>query len=96
VVIGVDGTEASEIVLEFGFEHGSRHRVPVRGPVPATRPACDDVAAPRATGAGGRRGLAGETLAGWQEKFPDVTVYREASGRLGNQRATVMALSSTC
>jgi hypothetical protein len=30
VAIGVDGTEASEIVLEFGFEHGSRHRVPVR------------------------------------------------------------------
>ena len=92
VVIGVDGT-ASEIVLEFGFEHASRHRVPVRAVLcwrldllaTMSRP-------PRATGAGGRRGLAGETLAGWQEKFPDVTVYREASGRLGNQRATVMAL----
>ncbi len=64
VVIGVDGTEASEIVLEFGFEHASRHRVPVRA-VLCWR--LDLLA----------EAWLAETLAGWQEKFPDVTVHRE-------------------
>ncbi len=78
VVIGVDGTEASEIVLEFGFEHASRHRVPVRAvlcwrlDLLATLSVRPEQPAPE-----GVEAWLAETLAGWQEKFPDVTVHRE-------------------
>jgi hypothetical protein len=87
VVIGVDSTEACEIVLEFGFEHGSRHRVPVRAVLCWRLDLLATMSRRPAPPPPRHRDLAGETLAGWHGKFPDVTVRREASGRLAtNER----------
>ena len=76
VVVGIDGTEGSETVLAFGFDHASRHRVPLRAvlcwhqdPLAAMswRP---EPPAPERVEA-----WLSETLAGWREKYPDVVVH---------------------
>ncbi len=75
VVVGVDGTQASETVLGFGFEHASRHRAPLlavlcwRPPLVATLGRRADQTTNRADA------WLSETLAGWREKYPDVAVH---------------------
>jgi len=77
VVAGVDGSAASETVLEFAFDYASRHGAPLHvvlcwHPDPLAlfmwRPA---PAAPERV----QQWLA-EVLAGWREKYPDVVLHR--------------------
>ncbi|WP_375504527.1 universal stress protein [uncultured Jatrophihabitans sp.] len=77
VVVGVDGSAADHDVLSFAFDHASRHALPLhavhcwRPDLLATMQWRPEQPAPeRAV-----RGLA-ETVAGWQEKYPDVVVDR--------------------
>ena len=78
VVVGVDGTDTSEPVLEFGFEHASRHHVPLRAvlcwhpDLLATMMWRAEPPAPASV-----EGWLAETVAGWREKFPDVEVHAE-------------------
>jgi len=76
VVVGVDGTESTDLVLEYGFEHASRHHVPLRA-VLCWRP--DLLASmrwreepPPPTRA---EAWLSASLAGWREKYPDVVVH---------------------
>ena len=76
VVIGIDGSDQDE-VLAFAFEYASRHHRPLNA-VYCWRP--DLLAASQWRGEPpaperAHRWLA-EALAGWQEKFPDVSVQR--------------------
>ncbi|HEV7204182.1 MAG TPA: universal stress protein [Jatrophihabitans sp.] len=77
VVVGVDGSSASDDVLAFAFDHASRHGVPLKAvfcwrpdlaAVMSWRP--EQPAPERA-----ERWLA-EAVAGWQNKYPDVAVQR--------------------
>jgi len=76
VVVGVDATEASGPVLEFAFDHASRHHIPLRA-VLCWHP--DLLASmmwrlepPPPTRA---QLWLSEALAGWREKYPDVVVH---------------------
>jgi len=75
VVVGVDGTDASEALLDFGFGHASLHGAALHA-VLCWRP--DRLASiePRSEHPTDERAKAwlAEALAGWQEKFPDVVV----------------------
>jgi nucleotide-binding universal stress UspA family protein len=76
VVVGVDGSEASSSLLEFGFDFASRHAMPLRAVLCTHRDLL--------TSMGWRSGSPApqqaeiwlsEALAGWREKFPDVVVH---------------------
>ena len=75
VVVGVDGSSSDHDVLAFAFDHASRHARPLhavycwRPDVLATMQWRPEQPAPEQA----RRWLA-ESLAGWQEKYPDVVV----------------------
>jgi nucleotide-binding universal stress UspA family protein len=76
VVVGIDGSEPAEDVLEFAFNFASTHAAPLRAvmcwrpdPLAAIRWRPEQPVPPRA-----ELWLA-ETIAGWQEKFPDVEVH---------------------
>ncbi|GAA2757945.1 universal stress protein [Actinopolymorpha rutila] len=68
VVVGVDGTDLSDTVLAFAFEHAARHGVGLRAVLCSTSDAEADVDEPA-------RAVA-EALAGWREKYPDVRTDR--------------------
>lgn len=81
VVVGVDGSPVSESALEFAFEHASWHRlgltavisvnVPFSSPPGPWRPVpLEAMIADRE----GASALLGQTMAAWQERFPDVDV----------------------
>jgi nucleotide-binding universal stress UspA family protein len=75
VIVGVDGGEDSEPVLGFSFEHARRNRLPLRA-VLCWQPNRlgsalwhqDQQSAERA------ESWLSEALAGWRERYPDVTV----------------------
>jgi nucleotide-binding universal stress UspA family protein len=78
VVVGVDGSPRSQLVLEYGFDYASRHQLPLRAvlcwypdllAVMSWRP---EPPPPERVDA-----WLAETLAGWQQKFPDVAVHPE-------------------
>lgn len=73
VIVGIDGTEAAEPALAYGFEHASRHRVPLRA-VMCWRP--DPLATmqwrPEAPVPEHAEAWLSEALAGWREQYPDV------------------------
>jgi nucleotide-binding universal stress UspA family protein len=77
VVVGVDGSEDMDDVLAFAFDYASRHRRPLHAvycwspDLLATMQWRPEPPAPQRAD----RGLA-EAVAGWQEKYPDVTVRR--------------------
>jgi nucleotide-binding universal stress UspA family protein len=75
VVVGVDGTDASEALLQYGFDHASRHRVRLSA-VMCWHPDRLAVMSWRAEPPPPARVEAwlAETLACWQEKYPDVEV----------------------
>lgn len=83
VVVGVDGSAASELALGFAFREATRRRTGLTvvhtwmGPVSEgpgdMLPLVHD---PAIVGRDEDR-LVAETLAGWQEKFPDVEVRRD-------------------
>jgi nucleotide-binding universal stress UspA family protein len=77
VVVGIDGSEASELATAIAFDEASR-----RGADLVALHAWSDVTVFElpgldwsAVGSEAERSLA-ETLAGWQERYPDVTVHR--------------------
>ncbi len=78
VVVGVDGTEASAPLLEFGFERASRHHVGLRAvlcwhtDVLATMSWRGAPSAPSSV-----EEWLSDTLAGWRTKYPDVEVHPE-------------------
>jgi len=73
VVVGIDGSEAAGPALEFGFDHASRHGVPLRA-VMCWRP--DPLATMRwraeAPVPERAHEWLSETLAPWQQRYPDV------------------------
>lgn len=75
VVVGVDATPASQALLEFGFAHASRSQAPLRA-VLCWHP--DLLASmlwrPEPPAPTRAEAWLSETLAGWQEKYPDVVV----------------------
>lgn len=75
VVVGVDGTEASEALLEFGFGHASMHGAALQA-VMCWRPDRLAHLEPQSEPHSDERAKAwlAEAVAGWQEKFPDVAV----------------------
>jgi nucleotide-binding universal stress UspA family protein len=76
VVVGVDGTQASQALLEFGFDHASRRQAPLRA-VLCWHP--DLLASmlwrPEPPPPTRAEAWLSETLAGWREKFPEVAVH---------------------
>jgi len=85
IVVGVDGSPSGDNAIGFAFDAASRNEAPL-----VAIHAWHDVTASRVVGpsyaalanvaeriAAGERLLA-EALAGWAEKYPDVTVTREA------------------
>lgn len=76
VVVGVDGTQASQALLEFGFDHASRGQAPLRA-VLCWHP--DLLASmlwrPEPPAPTRAEAWLSETLAGWREKYPDVIVH---------------------
>jgi nucleotide-binding universal stress UspA family protein len=78
VLVGIDGSEASELATEIAFDQASRRGVDLM----ALHAWSDVVVASElaeldwpAVEAQAQRSLA-ESLAGWQERYPDVTVHR--------------------
>ena len=78
VLVGVDGSSASELATEIAFDEASRRRVGLI----ALHAWCDlemtelpSVDWPEVKAEEGERLLA-EALAGWQERYPDVTVSK--------------------
>lgn len=78
VVVGIDGTEASDSLLSYGFEHASRHQVSLRA-VLCWHPDLLALMSWRAEPPPPERVDAwlSEALAGWREKYPDVAVHAE-------------------
>lgn len=78
VVVGIDGTQASETLLGYAFEHASRHRVCLRAAL-CWHPDLLALMSWRAEPPPPARVDAwlAEALAGWREKYPDVTVHPE-------------------
>jgi nucleotide-binding universal stress UspA family protein len=83
LVAGVDGSESSQPVLAFAFEHASRYGVAVRAVLcwshdhlhGMARTVRGDYAAARTQAAS----WLSEALAGWREKYPDVPVTAEVA-----------------
>lgn len=78
VVVGVDGSQHSQAVLEFSFEYASRRKVPLRA-VLCWHPDLLASMSWRADPPPPERvdTWLAEALAGWRQKFPDVTVHPE-------------------
>jgi nucleotide-binding universal stress UspA family protein len=76
IVVGVDGTAASQALLEFGFDYASRRQAPLRA-VLCWHP--DLLASmlwrPEPPAPTRAEAWLSETIVGWQEKYPDVAVH---------------------
>lgn len=109
VVVGVDGTAASESAIGFAFEAASLRRARLRAVVAVTDLLVDDLRGrPRPVTdwtslAEAQRRLLGECLAGWREKYPEVpvepTVSRDSpvwSLVRSARRASLLVVGSHC
>jgi nucleotide-binding universal stress UspA family protein len=83
LVVGVDGSESSQPVLAYAFEHATRCGAGIRAVLcwshdhmhGMVRPARADYAAARVQA----ETWLSEALAGWREKYPDVPVTAEVA-----------------
>jgi nucleotide-binding universal stress UspA family protein len=77
VVVGIDGGEETDRVLEFAFDHASRYGLPLR-PVWCRRPPPGRLRAPDPGGDSRDRATTAmlDAVASWQDKYPDVPVER--------------------
>jgi nucleotide-binding universal stress UspA family protein len=77
VVVGIDGGEESDRVLEFAFDHASRYGLPLRA-VWCRRLPPGRLRAPVPTGDSRDRAATAmlDVVASWQDKYPDVPVER--------------------
>ncbi len=77
VVVGLDGGNQCERVLEYAFDHASRHRLPLRA-VLCRRPTTGATPSDRQGGDSRARAshAMAAAMAGWQDKYPDVPVER--------------------
>jgi nucleotide-binding universal stress UspA family protein len=77
VVVGVDGGEESDHVLEFAFDHASRYGLPLRA-VWCRRPLPGRLREPVPAGDSRDRATTAmfDAVASWQDKYPDVPVER--------------------
>jgi nucleotide-binding universal stress UspA family protein len=77
VVVGVDGSQHEDAVLEFAFDHASRHGRPLHA-VYCWRPDLLVTTQWRAAQPAPERASRwlAELTAGWQEKYPDVVLHR--------------------
>jgi nucleotide-binding universal stress UspA family protein len=73
VVVGVDGTEAAETLLGYGFGHASVHGAPLHA-VLCWRPEVLARIMPDAGTTERAEAWLSAALAGWRERFPDVIV----------------------
>lgn len=77
VVVGVDGSDPTDDALAFAFEHAARRGLPLKA-VHCWRP--DALAAmqwrPEPPAPERAERWLAEAVAGWQDKYPDVTVRR--------------------
>jgi nucleotide-binding universal stress UspA family protein len=78
VVVGVDTTDRAQTVLAVGFDHASRHQVPLQ-PVLCWHP--DLLASmkwrPSPPAPERAEMWLSEALAGWRDRYPDVAVHPE-------------------
>lgn len=76
VVVGIDATEESELLLNFAFDHASRHQVPLRALL-AWHPDLFATMVWRAEPSVPKRAelWLSEAMAGWRERYPDVEVH---------------------
>ena len=78
VVVGIDGTDATEDLLAFGFEHAQVHHAPLRAvlcwhpDLLATMSWRAEPPPPESVDA-----WMSDTVAGFQERYPDVPVHKE-------------------
>jgi nucleotide-binding universal stress UspA family protein len=75
VVVGIDGTPASEAAIAFAFDEAAARRVPLVAVHAWGIPLVGDPTAPEVAEAVAHEQLA-QRLAGWAEKYPDVRVRR--------------------
>ena len=75
VVVGIDGTPASEAAIAFAFDECAARRVPLVAVHTWGIPLAGDPTAPEVAETVAHELLA-ERLAGWSEKYPDVPVRR--------------------
>ncbi len=81
ILVGIDGSPASEEAIAFAFDEAERRRVDL-----VALHAWSDVDIFPALGANWRayedqgHEVLGERLAGWHERYPDVTVHRRVVG----------------
>lgn len=81
VVVGLDGSELSQAALAWGFDYASRHGLTLHAVHAWTLPSFDLLAAPAGPGptdletiAEEERRSTAESLAGFADRYPDVTV----------------------
>lgn len=76
VVVGIDASEESELLLNFAFDHASRHQVPLRALL-AWHPDLFATMLRRAEPSVPKRAelWLSEAMAGWRERYPDVEVH---------------------
>jgi nucleotide-binding universal stress UspA family protein len=93
VVVGVDGGEEAQTLLQFAFDHASRHGTPLRAvlcwhhDMLATMMWRGEPPAPIRAEV-----WLSEILAGWREKYPDVAVH---SGVIREHPATGLVTESS-
>jgi nucleotide-binding universal stress UspA family protein len=79
VVAGIDGASGSQAVLRFAFDYAKRHRAVLR-PVLCWHPDVLRIALrePQPVAPGEAETVLADALAGWSEKYPEVTVQPTA------------------
>lgn len=96
VVVGIDGSPVSEAAVSFAFAEASARRVPLVAVHVWTDAVLDPFAGPLVDWdavEAEEAELLAQRLAGWSEKYPDVTVTRRVVRE--NPAAVLVGLSST-